>query len=83
MKISIRFTMPGINPIITDHFEMFFRNMLGKPGYEIKNRNGFGNQLLVFVAVVMEGKKIAVIRSNTWSGNDWAAKGKGQVIDYF
>ena len=44
---------------------MFFRDMLGEAGYEIKNRNDFGNQLLVFVAVVMEGNKFAVIRVNT------------------
>ena len=65
MKISIRFTMPGINPIITDHFEMFFRDMLGEPGHEIKNRNGFGDQFPVFVTVVMEGNQFAVIRVNT------------------
>ena len=65
MKISVRFTMPGINPIITYHFEMFFRDMLGEPGHEIKNRNGFGDQFPVFVTVVMEGNQFAVIRVNT------------------
>ena len=44
---------------------MFFWDMLCKSGHEIKNRNGFGDQLLVFVAVVMEGNKFAVIRVNT------------------
>ena len=65
MKISVRFTMSGINPIITGHFEMFFRNMLGELGHKIKNQNGFSAQLPVFVAVVMEGNKFAVIRVNT------------------
>ena len=25
----VGFTMPGINPVVTDHFEMLFRDMLG------------------------------------------------------
>ena len=65
MKISIRFTMPGINPIIADHFEMFFRDMLGEPGHEIQNRDGFRDQFFVFMAVVMERNRLAVIRVNT------------------
>ena len=65
MKISIRFTMPGINPIITDHFEMFFRDMLGEACHEIKNGDGFRDQLPVFMAVVMKRNKFAVIGVNT------------------
>ena len=25
----VGFTVSGINPVVTDHFEMFFRDMLG------------------------------------------------------
>lgn len=57
--------MPGINPIIADHFEMFFRDMLGEPGHEIKNGDGFRDQFFVFMAVVMKRNKFAVIGVNT------------------
>jgi hypothetical protein len=41
VKRLVRFTMSGINSIITDHFKMFFRDVLSKPWHEIKNRDGF------------------------------------------
>lgn len=65
VKIIVRFTISGINLIITDHFEMFFRDMLGELGHERKNRDGFRDQFPVFVAVVMKRNRLAVIRVNT------------------
>ena len=59
MKRLVRFTMSGINSIITDHFKMFFRDVLSKPWHEIKNRDGFDDQFLVFMAIVMEGNELA------------------------
>ena len=32
-KRLVRFTVPGVNAIITDHLEMLFRAMLSQPGY--------------------------------------------------
>ena len=44
---------------------MFFRDMLGEPGHEIKNGDGFRDQFFVFMAVVMKRNKFAVIGVNT------------------
>ena len=62
MKRLVRFTMSGINSIITDHFKMFFRDVLSKPWHEIKNRDGFDDQFLVFMAIVMKSNRIPIVR---------------------
>lgn len=69
-KIFIRFTVSGINPIITDHFEMFFGNMLSQSCNEIENRHCFGNKLVIFVTVVMESDIISIIGVNAGGCND-------------
>lgn len=74
--------MSGINPIIPDHFEMLFRDMLGKSCHEIKNRNGFGDQFLVFMTIVMKSNKFAVIRVNAGSCNDGPAKVTANVFNH-
>lgn len=81
-KIFVRFTVSGIDPIITDYFEMFFRDMLGEPCHEIKNRNGFGDQFLVFMTIVMKSNKFAIIRVNAGSSNDRSAKITTNVFHY-
>ena len=82
MKRLVRFTMSGINSIITDHFKMFFRDVLSKPWHEIKNRDGFDDQFLVFMAIVMKSNKITVVRINTRSCNDWSAKITTNVLNH-
>ena len=44
---------------------MFFRDMLGEACHEIKNGDGFRDQLPVFMAVEMKRNKFAVIGVNT------------------
>ena len=48
-KRLVRFTVPGVNAIITDHLEMLFRDMLSQPGYEIEDRNCFSECVKVFL----------------------------------
>lgn len=38
--------------------------MLGKPGYEIKDRDGFRDQFFIFMPMIMKGNKFAIIRIN-------------------
>ena len=83
MKRLVRFTMSGINSIITDHFKMFFRDVLSKPWHEIKNRDGFDDQFLVFMAIVMKSNKITVVRINTRSCDDRAAKIATDIFNDF
>lgn len=40
--------MFGIDAIVTEHFEMFFRDVNNKTLYEIQSRNSFGNIFIHF-----------------------------------
>ena len=61
---------------------MFFRDMLGEPCHEIKNGNGFGDQFLIFMAIVMKSNKFTIIRINAGGCNDWPAKVTANVFDH-
>ena len=66
--------MSGIKAAITDHLEMFFRDVPDKAFDKIHDRNGFLNVLIIFVTIVMERDKITGIRIDPGSGNDRATK---------
>ena len=63
-KRLVRFTVPGVNAIITDHLEMLFRDMLGQPGYEVEHRNCFSDEVFIFMPVIMKRDKVTIIRIN-------------------
>ena len=46
-------------------FEMSFGDMLEKAIYKIEDEDGFHNQLVIFMAVIVEGGHISVIFINT------------------
>lgn len=66
--------MPGIKAAIPDHFIMLFWDMPYKTLYEFHNRDGFLHIQFIFVSVVMEGDKVAVIAVNSGSSDDGTAK---------
>ena len=61
---------------------MLFRDMLGKSCHEAKNRDGLGDQFLVFMTIVMKSNKFTVVRINAGSCNDWSAKVTTNVFDH-
>lgn len=61
---------------------MLFRDMLCKPSHEIKDRDGFCDQFFIFVQVVMESGKVAIIRINARDGDDWSAEIEADIFDY-
>ena len=61
---------------------MLFRDMLGEPSHEIKNRNCFGDEFFVFMTIVMKSNKFAIIRVNAGSCNDWPAKVTANVFNH-
>lgn len=69
MELFVNFPVAGIDTAITDHFIMLFRNMPDEPFYEIHNRNGFFHIFVIFVPVVVESNKIAVIFVNPGCGD--------------
>ena len=73
MKFFINFPVPCINAAVADHFEMFFRDMPDETFYELHNRKRFFGIGIIFVAVVMEGDKAAIIFVNPGRGNNGAS----------
>ena len=67
VKRLVRFTMSGIYAVITNHLEMFFRDMLSKSCHEIKNRESFSDQFFVFMTIIVKSNKFTIVRINTRS----------------
>lgn len=68
-ELSVRTAVAGIDAIITDHFEVLFRDMLDKPLHEIQNGNGLVNKLVIFVSVVVECHEFTIIFINARNGD--------------
>ena len=81
MEFFINGTMSGIKAAITDHLEMFFRDVPDKAFDKIHDRNGFLNVLIIFVTIVMERDKITGIRIDPGSGNDRPSKVSADVFN--
>lgn len=64
----------GINTVITDHFEMLLWDMLDEAFHELKCRNGFDDEFLITVAVVVEGDMITIIGINSFGGDGRSAE---------
>ena len=70
MQFPVNLPVAGINATVADHFEMLFRDMADEARYELHDRKGLFNICAIFVAVVMEGDKVAIIFVNPGGGND-------------
>ena len=81
MELFVNLPVTGIDTTITDHFIMLFRDVPDKTLYKFHNRDGFFHILLIFVAVVMESDKVAVIFINPGCSDDRTAKLASNVFD--
>lgn len=70
-----------IEPIVTKHFKMFFRDMYDQSLDKIKSRDTFRNGFIVFVPSVMEGYKIPIVIIDTGSGNHRAAQISADIFN--
>ena len=73
-ELFVRFAVSCVEPIITCHFEVFFRYVLDEQGNKVHNRNCFFHIGIVFVFIVMEGHVFPIIGINARGGNNGAAK---------
>ena len=80
VEFLVNLPMAGINAAITDHFVMFFRDMLDETLYELHDRDGFFHIFAIFMAVVVKSDKIAIIIVNPGSGDDRAAEITADVL---
>ena len=67
-------TMTCIKAAITNHFEIFFGNMSNQTFNEINSRNGFNDEFVIFMAVVMKGNRVAIIVINARGSDDRATE---------
>ena len=69
-----------IDTVVTDHFEMFVRDMDNEPFNKFNGRNGFDNEFVIFVPVVMKGNMRAGVGINTGGSNNGSAKIAANVL---
>ncbi len=56
--------MPGIDTVVTYLLEMFFGDMLDEAVNEIKCGDGFHNQFVILMAVIVKSDHVTVIFVN-------------------
>ena len=66
--------MSGINPIVADHFEMLFRDVLNEELNKRENRHCFYHEFFIFMAVVMEGNIGSVVGVDAFRCNNGTAE---------
>lgn len=74
MEFFVNPPVAGINAAIPYHFIMLFGDMPDKTFYESHNGDCFFNIRVIFMAVVMEGDKVAIIFINPGGGNHRASE---------
>ena len=74
MEFFINGTMSGIKAAITDHLEMFFRDVANETLDEFHSRNRFFYVLFILMPVVMESDHFTIVFINSGCGNDRATK---------
>lgn len=67
-------------PIVSDLFEMLFRDMPDQTGNEFHYRDGFHNKFVVLMSVIMKSNIFTIVFINAGSGNDGAAKISADVF---
>ena len=74
VKFFVSLPVACINAAAANHFEMLFRDMADEALYEIHDGKSLFSIGIIFVAVVMEGDKAAIIFVNPGRGNNGASQ---------
>lgn len=70
VELLVILPVSGIESVVTDHFEVLFKDMMDEAVDEFHGRNGFCDKFIIFMSVVMECDLFAVVSVNAGSGND-------------
>ena len=70
----VYFAVPCVDAVIPDHFKVFFRDVLNEEADKVQSGNSSGNELLIFVAIIMISHKLTIIVIDTGCSNDRPAK---------
>ena len=63
-----------VDAVVTNHFEMFIRDMNDEAFNKVNSRNGFNDEFVILVPVVMEGNMRAGVRIYTGRSNNRSAE---------
>ena len=74
MEFLVNLPMPCVNAAVADHLVMLFGDMLDETPYEPHDRKGLFHIDVIFVAVVMEGDKAAIVVVNPGRGDNGPAQ---------
>ena len=81
VEFFVDFPMLCINAAITDYFVMLFKDMADQTFYESHNRKRFFHIFVIFMPVVMESDKVAIIFIDPGGGDNGTAKIASDVFD--
>lgn len=80
-QFFVRRAMSGINAIIANHFEMLFRDMPDEAPDKINGGNGFMNKGVIFVPVIVKGKRLTIVGINAGGGDRRSAKVAADIFN--
>ena len=69
VRFFVSYAVSCIEIIVSNYFEMFFRDVTDKPFNEIKNRDCFSNKFFILMTVVVKGNIFSIIVINTSGSN--------------
>ena len=69
-----------VDTVVTNHLEMLIRDMNNKSLNEINSGNGFNNEFVIFVPVVMESNRRTIIGINARRSNNGSAEIPADVL---
>lgn len=79
-ELFVDFPVSGIDATVTDHFEMFFRDMADETPDEFQDRHGLFHIGIIFMAVVVESDAVPIIVINAGSGDDRPSKVTADIL---
>lgn len=74
IELIVDLPVSGIKPIVPCHLEILFRDMLNEQFNKINGRKRPLNERVVFMFIVMESHRFAIVGINPGKGNDRTAK---------
>ena len=69
-----------VDAVVTNHFEMLIRDMNDEAFNKVNSRNGFNDEFVIFVPVVMEGNMRAGVRIDAGRSNNRSAEVTTNVL---
>lgn len=69
-EFMVTLPVAGIDAIVAYLLKMLFGDMLNEPFNEIKDGDGFHNQFIILMAVIVKGDHVAVIFINAGGGDN-------------